>query len=127
LVGGLLRRSACPSGTIPHHILLVRAGHPRYACPVRARPELFWLRPEKRPAHAQPASGVWDWIDFLADRGIGRYRVATAVRRLGSLVLPKTGKLCVNRRAVTRSRRQLQGTNSAETHMCAVLLIATKT
>lgn len=71
--------------------------------------------------------GYWDRIDFLGDLGVGRYRVATAVRRLGSLVLPKAGKLWVSRHVTTHIRRQLEATSDSETDMCAALLIATKT
>jgi hypothetical protein len=68
----------------------------------------------------------WDRIDVIGDLGIRRYRVATAVRKMGSLVLPRRAKLWVKDRVTAGIRRQLEMTHSGDAEMCAALLIATK-
>jgi hypothetical protein len=68
----------------------------------------------------------WDRIDVVGDLGIRRYRLATVVRKIGSLVLPKRAKVSVKGCVATRLQRRLEMTYHGGEDGCAALLIATK-
>jgi SAM-dependent methyltransferase len=68
----------------------------------------------------------WDRIDVVGDLGIDRYRVGSAVRKIGSLVLPRRAKLSVKARIVARLQRRLAWVSDDTDDCCATLLMATK-
>jgi SAM-dependent methyltransferase len=68
----------------------------------------------------------WDRIDFLGDAGLGRYRLAPAVRKIGSIALPRRVKASIKHSVARRLQRRRKAASCSGEDWCAALFIATK-
>jgi SAM-dependent methyltransferase len=68
----------------------------------------------------------WDWLDFAAGWGFGRYRLAVALRLLARAALPGSAQRQVKRWVLDALQARYAATTAAPSDGCAALVLATK-